>query len=221
MPKNIIRTISTRTLTDIVISPSRSSKWLRKQTGNQFRHAAPNYIRIIKRKVERFNFPFCTPAGVRTLDTLIKSQVLCQLSYKCIICAFKIEISEMRVQRYNFFLKPPNISLFFWKNIITPLTIKKQIRKFRIKLIMKFGNLYKLLHLYKANNQQIRNNIHLVGWKPLECLLRRRLVFTCSVLKPCYLKNVFMLLFPIYYLLYQRSLWQQKSAGNLSALGTL
>ena len=116
----------------------------------------------------------------------------------------------MRVQRYNFFLKPPNISLFFWKNIITPLTIKKQIRKFRIKLIMKFGNLYKLLHLYKANNQQIRNNIHLVGWKPLECLLRRRLVFACSVLKPCYLKNIIMLLFPINYLLYQRFLMATK-----------
>ena len=29
-------------------------------------------------------FLFCTPAGVRTLDTLIKSQVLYQLSYGCI-----------------------------------------------------------------------------------------------------------------------------------------
>ena len=28
----------------------------------------------------------CTPAGARTLDTLIKSQVLYQLSYKRIIC---------------------------------------------------------------------------------------------------------------------------------------
>ena len=26
---------------------------------------------------------FCTPAGARTLDTLIKSQVLYQLSYGC------------------------------------------------------------------------------------------------------------------------------------------
>ena len=31
---------------------------------------------------------FCTPAGARTLDTLIKSQVLYQLSYKRIIDAF-------------------------------------------------------------------------------------------------------------------------------------
>ena len=30
----------------------------------------------------------CTPAGARTLDTLIKSQVLYQLSYKRIIDAF-------------------------------------------------------------------------------------------------------------------------------------
>ena len=86
---------------------------------------------------------------------------------------------------------------------------------------MKFGNLYKLLHLYKADNQQIRNNKHLVGWKPLECLLRRRLVFSCSVLKPCYLKNVFMLLFLLTIFFINGSLWQQKSAGNLSALGTL
>ena len=33
----------------------------------------------------------CTPAGARTLDTLIKSQVLYQLSYGC--------ISLLRVQR--------------------------------------------------------------------------------------------------------------------------
>ena len=30
-------------------------------------------------------FFFCTPAGARTLDTLIKSQVLYQLSYGCIL----------------------------------------------------------------------------------------------------------------------------------------
>ena len=35
---------------------------------------------------------FCTPAGARTLDTLIKSQVLYQLSYKRILI-------DLRVQR--------------------------------------------------------------------------------------------------------------------------
>ena len=30
----------------------------------------------------------CTPAGARTLDTLIKSQVLYQLSYGCILVVF-------------------------------------------------------------------------------------------------------------------------------------
>ncbi len=57
---------------------------------------------------------FCTPAGVRTLDTLIKSQVLYQLSYKRIISKkqFRV-ISELRVQRYAFFLNPPNIFSFF------------------------------------------------------------------------------------------------------------
>ena len=50
----------------------------------------------------------CTPAGARTLDTLIKSQVLYQLSYGCII-------SELRVQRYGVFLKPPNILRTFFE----------------------------------------------------------------------------------------------------------
>ena len=47
--------------------------------------------------------PPCTPAGVRTLDTLIKSQVLYQLSYGCMPFWLK------RVQRYKLLLKPPNI----------------------------------------------------------------------------------------------------------------
>ena len=33
-------------------------------------------------------FVLCTPAGARTLDTLIKSQVLYQLSYGCILFQF-------------------------------------------------------------------------------------------------------------------------------------
>ena len=39
----------------------------------------------------------CTPAGARTLDTLIKSQVLYQLSYKRILSLRGIP--EMRLQR--------------------------------------------------------------------------------------------------------------------------
>ena len=39
----------------------------------------------------------CTPAGARTLDTLIKSQVLYQLSYKRILGLRGIP--EMRLQR--------------------------------------------------------------------------------------------------------------------------
>ena len=43
---------------------------------------------MVARKVEynkkgRLLSTFCTPAGARTLDTLIKSQVLYQLSYGC------------------------------------------------------------------------------------------------------------------------------------------
>ena len=37
---------------------------------------------------------FCTPAGARTLDTLIKSQVLYQLSYGCIV--FSIAGAKVR-----------------------------------------------------------------------------------------------------------------------------
>ena len=51
---------------------------------------------------------FCTPAGARTLDTLIKSQVLYQLSYKRILI-------DLRVQRWLFILYLPNIlPLFFY-----------------------------------------------------------------------------------------------------------
>ena len=34
----------------------------------------------------------CTPAGARTLDTLIKSQVLYQLSYKRIVCWLSVSV---------------------------------------------------------------------------------------------------------------------------------
>ena len=48
---------------------------------------------------------FCTPAGARTLDTLIKSQVLYQLSYGCIIFVVQnSSLAELRVQRYGVFL---------------------------------------------------------------------------------------------------------------------
>ena len=46
---------------------------------------------------------FCTPAGGRTLDTLIKSQVLYQLSYGSIV---------LWVQKYNLFSFP---QCFLWK----------------------------------------------------------------------------------------------------------
>ena len=49
----------------------------------------------------------CTPAGGRTLDTLIKSQVLYQLSYKRILVV-------LRVQRYTLFFVPPNFSADFF-----------------------------------------------------------------------------------------------------------
>ena len=61
-------------------------------------------------KKRKISLPLGTPAGVRTLDTLIKSQVLYQLSYGCIF-------SRMRVQRYGVFLKLPNKTYFFFKKL--------------------------------------------------------------------------------------------------------
>ena len=52
---------------------------------------------------------FCTPAEARTLDTLIKSQVLYQLSYK--------RISHLRVQRYALYFIPPNYFAIFFKKL--------------------------------------------------------------------------------------------------------
>ena len=52
---------------------------------------------------------FCTPAEARTLDTLIKSQVLYQLSYK--------RISHLRVQRYALYFIPPNFFAIFFKKL--------------------------------------------------------------------------------------------------------
>ena len=60
-------------------------------------------------KKGNLNGCLCTPAGGRTLDTLIKSQVLYQLSYKRIIVGAIGMLPELRVQRYCLFLKPPNI----------------------------------------------------------------------------------------------------------------
>ena len=43
----------------------------------------------------------CTPAGARTLDTLIKSQVLYQLSYKRVVFLFAVA----KVRCFFFFTK--------------------------------------------------------------------------------------------------------------------
>ena len=49
-------------------------------------------VLILNKKEKERDFhlapSFCTPAGARTLDTLIKSQVLYQLSYGCNVFRF-------------------------------------------------------------------------------------------------------------------------------------
>ena len=57
---------------------------------------------VTKKREE--NLSLCTPAGARTLDTLIKSQVLYQLSYGCIVLRLFVPLSQLRVQRYSFYL---------------------------------------------------------------------------------------------------------------------
>ena len=56
----------------------------------------------------------CTPAGARTLDTLIKSQVLYQLSYKRIALLF------CGCKGSNIFLVCQTFHRFFSKNHIYP-----------------------------------------------------------------------------------------------------
>ena len=70
-----------------------------------------------KKKKDRLNLSLCTPAGVRTLDTLIKSQVLYQLSYGCIYQRIKSAFLDLRLQKYNVFFEPPNFFPYFFNFI--------------------------------------------------------------------------------------------------------
>ncbi len=65
--------------------------------------------RAEKQKKETLRLPSCDPGGARTLDPLIKSQLLYQLSYGVIMCA----IVQLRMQRYKHFF---NYQQYFKKN---------------------------------------------------------------------------------------------------------
>ena len=80
------------------------------------RHPAPRASRAKKKTKQSFLHnhlvsPSCDPGGARTHDPLIKNQLLCQLSYG-VNGAF---ISELRLQRYDFFLNYQHYSRFFSK----------------------------------------------------------------------------------------------------------
>ena len=80
------------------------------------RHPAPRASRATKKTKQSFLHnhlvsPSCDPGGARTHDPLIKNQLLCQLSYG-VNGAF---ISELRLQRYDFFLNYQHYSRFFSK----------------------------------------------------------------------------------------------------------
>lgn len=82
------------------------------------RHPAPRASRATKKTKQSFLHnhlvsPSCDPGGARTHDPLIKNQLLCQLSYG-VNGAF---ISELRLQRYDFFFELPTLFPFFFKKI--------------------------------------------------------------------------------------------------------
>ena len=67
----------------------------------------------------------CTPAEVRTLDTLIKSQVLYQLSYGCIVflfsgCKGSHFFSYLQILRLLFFLITTFLKMSSDKQAIIP-----------------------------------------------------------------------------------------------------
>ena len=84
--------------------------------GNMFCH--PPIIRLIYTKrrdyIQRLKrcavIPFnqCDPGGARTLDPLIKSQLLYQLSYG-VMLPTGIALPSLRMQRYNLSANRPNI----------------------------------------------------------------------------------------------------------------
>ena len=116
----------------------------------------PTHYECVALPTEPYRQPFVltllkpyvrTPAGARTLDTLIKSQVLYQLSYGCNFQKERRSLSSfctpagartldtliksqvlyqlsygcnffvLRVQRYTLFLKPPNFFPIFFKKV--------------------------------------------------------------------------------------------------------
>ena len=73
----------------------------------------PTKKKIRKTENQQLTDLFRTPAGGRTLDTLIKSQVLYQLSYGSI--SFDcIESFDLRLQNYNLFWFWQCFLLFFF-----------------------------------------------------------------------------------------------------------
>ncbi len=83
-----------------------------KVNGTRMQHPRDGYSALAPKTV-RGDTPFryvpslSTPAGGRTLDTLIKSQVLYQLSYKRILCYFasaKVRLLFCSAKLFGFFL---------------------------------------------------------------------------------------------------------------------
>ena len=75
-------------------------------------HKKKDYIQRIKR-CSVIPFTQCDPGGARTLDPLIKSQLLYQLSYG-VMHRTGISLPSLRMQRYNLSANRPNI---FFKKI--------------------------------------------------------------------------------------------------------
>ena len=65
--------------------------------GREIHHSVP-VIEFLQKKRLHFCKRFCDPGGTRTLDPMIKSHLLYQLSYQVILF------------RYRYFFKPPFVS---------------------------------------------------------------------------------------------------------------
>ena len=76
-----------------------------------------NYFKGFFSALQNGGLFFRTPAGVRTLDTLIKSQVLYQLSYKRIIYHTSPLAFLICVCKGNFYFSTDQIFCYFFANV--------------------------------------------------------------------------------------------------------
>ena len=81
---------------------------------------------MIFRGIRRSDRPFCDPAGARTLDPLIKSQLLYQLSYGVLHCQGVFPLMRCKVRKFfwslqiflRFFCFNLNVRCYFVPSVV-------------------------------------------------------------------------------------------------------